>query len=105
MELASIELLPYHSRAFHDSGGWLGKLRSVALAKRFVTDFVLSRVKRGEAIAIVVRKTQSWGLPEISGVIRYEGKLAQGAHLTPDSPGGRAILTQLRGISKTSHGE
>jgi hypothetical protein len=103
-ELASVELLPYHSAVFHDSGGRLRNLHSVALAKNFVTDFVLPRVKRGEAIAIVVRKAQLWGLPEISGVIRYESKDAQGAHLTPNSSGGRAILTHLRTISKTKHG-
>jgi len=94
-KLASIELLPYHSSVFRHSGGWLQNLRSVALAKTFVMDFVLPRVKRREAIAVVLRKAALWGVPEISGVTQYKGGQARAAHLTPDSPGGRAILEQF----------
>jgi len=98
-QLASIELLPYHSSKFSDAGGWLKKLKSVALAKSFVKNFVLPRVERGEAIAIVLRKVALWELPKIPDVILYEGKHAQGAHLDPGSAGGRAILAKLRTTS------
>jgi hypothetical protein len=94
-ELASIELLPYHSAKFHDAGGWLQNLGSVALAKTFVKEFVLPRVERGEAIAIVTRQARLWELPERPGVVQYDARQAQAAHLTPKSPGGRAILDQL----------
>jgi hypothetical protein len=93
-EMASIELLPYHSARFKDSG-WLGKLSSVALAKAFVKEAVVPRVERGEAIAIVLRKAGIWELPPIPGVIEYSGRHAQGARLGPDSPGGRAIIERL----------
>jgi hypothetical protein len=98
-QLASIELLPYHSSKFSDAGGWLTKLKSVDLAKTFVKTFVLPRVERGEAIAIVLRKVALWELPKIPGVILSEGKHAQGAHLDPGSAGGRAILAKLRTTS------
>ena len=99
-ELASIELLPYHSSKFRDADGLLSKLKSVTLAKIFVRDFVVPRVKRGEAIVVVLRKVPLWELPQIPGVILYEGKQAQGAHLDPDSAGGSAILAKLRGLRR-----
>ena len=100
--LASIELVPYHSSTFRDSGGWLRKLRSVDLARTFVTEFVLPRVERGEAIVIVTRKVKSWSLPELPGVITYSAAQARAAHLTPNTPGGRAILSHLREVIQKS---
>jgi hypothetical protein len=93
--LASIELLPYHSSAFRDTGGWLRKMRSVDLARAFVKEFVVPRVERGDAIVIVTRKVASWNLPENAGVVVYSAAQARAAHLTPNSPGGRAILNHL----------
>jgi hypothetical protein len=94
-KLASIELLPYHSSVFSDPNDWLQNLRSVALAKAFVNNFVFPRVEQGKAIVIVLRKAAFWDLPRNSGVIPYGKEHARGAHLTPDSPGGQAILRQL----------
>ena len=93
--VASIELFPYHSSSFQDAGGWLRRVRSVQLARAFVAEFVLPRVQRGEAIVIVTRKVEAWNLPEHAGVVTYNPGQARGAHLTPDSPGGRAILRYL----------
>jgi hypothetical protein len=94
-KLASIELFPYHSSRFRDSGGWLRRLKSVELARAFVLNVVLPRIEHGEAIAIVARKAELWGLPTLPGVVRYSGQEARAAHLTPDSPGGRLILERL----------
>lgn len=99
-QLASIELLPYHSSKFLDADGGLSKLKSVTLAMSFVRNFVLPRIERGEAIAVVLRKARLWELPRIPGVITYEGQHAQGAHLDPDSAGGSAILAHLRAAEK-----
>ena len=93
--LASIELIPYHSPGFRDAGGWIGRLHSVSLAKAYVKNVVLPRVRRGKAIAIVSRVARAWRLPAEPGVIIYTGQQARAAHLTPDSPGGRAILEHL----------
>ncbi len=96
--LASIELLPYHSMAFSGTGSWLYKLRSVALARAFVAEFIIPRVQRGEAIVIATRRVAVWGLAEQAGVVTYSAAQARAAHLTPDSPGGQAILQHL-GVS------
>lgn len=94
-ELASIELVPYHSATFGDPGGWLAGLQSVQLARTYVQDVIVPRVRRGEAIVIATRQVSLWGLPDIPGVVRYSPGQARGAHLTPTSPGGRAILEWL----------
>jgi len=95
-DLAAIELLPYHSATFRDAGGWRRNLTSVALARAFVQTVVIPRVKRREAVAIVTRQAKAWSLPDLPRVIRYSGQEARAAHLSPDSPGGLAILEHFR---------
>ena len=94
-KVASIELLPYHSTSFNDANHWIRDLPSVNLAREFVKDYVIPRVKDGKAIAIVTRKANIWDLPEHSGVVRYSSQEARAAHLSPNSPGGKAILNRL----------
>jgi len=89
--LASIELVPYHSASFKDGGGWLRNLQSVALAQSFVKDVVLPRAQRGNAVVIVTRQVQVWGITPQKGVVLYNQGQARAAHLTPNSPGGEAI--------------
>lgn len=91
-KLASIELIPYHSLSFRDSDKWLRNLCTVKLAKSYVSEFVFPRVRQRKAIVIVTRKVKEWNLPHLDGVFTYTSGQARGAHLTPDSPGGRAIL-------------
>lgn len=93
--LAAIELLPYHSASFHDGGGWLRRLPSVQLARAFVHEVVLPRVRRGEATVIVTRKSKLWQLPKHRGVIAYTGAESRAAHLSPHSSGGKAMLARL----------
>jgi hypothetical protein len=100
--LASIELFPYHSASFHDAGGWLRNLPSVELARAFVNNVVIPRVKSKKAIVIVTRKAQAWNLPHYEGVVVYTAGEARAAHLTPDSPGGRAILNHLLSRGESS---
>lgn len=90
--IASIELFPYRSASFNDQGKWLRNFPSVQLAREFVRDVVLPRVHRGKAIVIATRQVALWNLPEAADVIRYEPQHARGAHLTPTSVGGAAIL-------------
>ena len=93
--LASIELFPYHSASFRDGDRWLRNLTSVTLARNFVHDVVLPRVRSGKAILIVTRKLAAWRLPRCRGVVRYRASEARAAHLTPESRGGKAILRHL----------
>jgi hypothetical protein len=94
--IASIELLPYHSASFRNGGSWLRKLPSMALARAYVHDVVVPRVREGSAIAIVTRQARLWALPKVRGIITYSGQQARAAHLTPSSPGGAAIVRHLR---------
>jgi len=94
-ELASIELFPYHSASFHDADGWLRRLPSVQLARSFVQTVVLERVRRHDAIVIVTRQANLWGLPAEEGITTYTAQQARAAHMTPDSPGGVAIIGHL----------
>lgn len=99
--LASIELFPYHST---DSGGlarWLRdgaqSLSSVSMARTFVSKHVLSSVRRGKALVIVTRKAKAWDLRRDPGIVVYSAAQARGAHLTPESTGGKAIIRHLVG--------
>lgn len=95
-KLAVVQLVPYHSASFTDSGGLLDRLPSVQLAREFVQETVAKRVKDKKAIAIVARQVKRWNLPEEQGVIKYEKPAeARAASLSPTSPGGRAILRHL----------
>lgn len=94
-KLASIELVPYHSKRFNKAGGLAKTLPSAQLARRYVHDAVLPRVKAGEAIVVVTRMTRVWELPKLDGVIQYDRTEARGAHLGPATPGGRAIVKHL----------
>jgi len=105
-QLASIELVPYHSPTFHDGGGWLKRceLESVRLARTFVGEVAYPRVMAGDAIMIVLRKEKFWNLSEKPNkVIIYRGPQAQGAHLTPKSEGGAAILKVLEKLDPGKH--
>ncbi len=84
--------------------GWPRQLRSVELARQFVSRVVVPRVRRGKAIAIVARKANLWGLPDLPGIVRYTAGEARGAHLTPNSRGGRLILERLAEVTRRSRG-
>lgn len=91
-ELASIELFPYRSGSFRDADSWLTQLASVKLARSFVTDFVLPKVRENEAVLVITRKVKNWGIVPEKGVVQYSHTEARAAHLTPNSRGGSAIL-------------
>lgn len=94
-ELASIELVPYHSPSSRDGGDWIRHLHSVCLAGEFVRDTVVPRVRSGQAIVIAARQVEVWDLPNHPRIIRYSPQEARAAHLSPGSRGGKAILRHL----------
>jgi hypothetical protein len=92
--LACIELLPYHSASFKDHS-LIKKLPSVAKAKAFVDDYLVSEAEQGKRTLIVTRQARSWGLkerPNKPNIIVYQDAETRGASLSPRSRGGRAIL-------------
>jgi hypothetical protein len=94
-KIASLELFPYHSTSFRDADKWVRRLKSAELARRFVAEHVLPKVDNGDATVVVMRQVQAWDVPEHHNIVRYTKKEARGAHLSPDSRGGRAILSRL----------
>lgn len=91
-QLAAIELLPYHSASFRDADRWIESLPSVALAQEYARKVLLPRARAGNAIVIVTRRAQDWGIPPGKGTVIYSASEARAAHLSPASRGGEAIL-------------
>jgi len=93
--LASVELVPYHSKKSSAVSACLRSgLRSSELAREFVQGYVMPRVSVGEAILIVTRKADLWGVSSRDAIV-YSPAQARAAHLTPQSLGGKAIIRHL----------
>lgn len=95
-QIASVELIPYHSTSFYDAAKWRKTLASVRMAREFVHGYVLPKVLANEAAIIVTRQANEWDLPEHPNIVRYTAGEARSAHLSPTSSGGKAILAQLQ---------
>lgn len=94
--MAALELVPYHSTRYALPGRLLKKLKSVELMRSYVMDVVVPRARAGDALVIIGRAASSWGsFPKSKNIVTYSGAAARSAHLTPDSPGGKAILQFL----------
>jgi hypothetical protein len=98
--IASIELFPYHSTTF-DMHRSLAELPSCREAR----EFVHRSVNAADRVVIVTRQIKAWQLPESDtrrpNLVVYSGGQERGAHLSPSSTGGQAILSKL-GISEIS---
>jgi hypothetical protein len=94
-KLACLELIPYHSSSF-GAHPLIKHLRSVEMVKKFVHETIVPEAKGGKRTLIVTRKVKEWGLQSgiriAKNIAIYESKHAQGASLSPDSEGGKAIL-------------
>ncbi len=94
--LASLELVPYHSRKFGVPNRILRTLESARLARAYVHDVIAKKARRGDALVLVTRSARHWALRPSRNVIVYNRAEARAAHLTPNSRGGRAILSFVR---------
>ncbi len=94
--VAVMELMPYHSASFGIPGRVLDKLRSVRLARAYVSEVLLPRARADNALLVVTRQGKRWGLPVHENVTVYEGAETRAAHLGPNSRGGKAILERLQ---------
>jgi hypothetical protein len=99
--VAILELVPYHSSSFGLSDSVVRELHSVRLAKDFAQKVLLPDAQASRKLLVVVRKPREWDLPKGPGVILYGGSETRAAHLTPASPGGKAIFEHLLGVWKT----
>lgn len=94
--IAAVELFPYHSKTFSLGAAHL-KSPSCIAAKKFVQSLINDPTRT----VIVMRKTKEWELPVLADqgcdLFIYENGEQRGAHLSPDSKGGGAILKRILG--------
>lgn len=96
-QLAVIQAVPYHSARIPR----IGRLKSTELAREYVREQVVPRVKKGEALVLVLRDGRTWEpclealKDQTEHVIIYERTHARVASLGKDSPGGSAILRHV----------
>lgn len=95
--VAFLELYPYHSESFRLPHSVTSQLRSAKLAHSYAHEVLLPRARRGEVLLLVTRQARAWGLIADPNVIVYSRGEARGAHLTPRSRGGEAILRRIEG--------
>ena len=95
--VANIELYPYHSRRFCLPAHVRRQLRSVELARSFVTEVLLPKARSGKVLLVVMRRKRDWGLStrKRRGVLSFNVSEARGAHLSTNTKIGRAVLERL----------
>jgi len=94
-EVAFLELYPYHSESFGLPRSITSRLVSARLARSYAHEVLLPRARSGETLLLVTRQSKEWGLGAERNVVVYSRGEARGAHLTPRSRGGEAILRHL----------
>lgn len=88
-DVCCLELVPYHSTKFRMRDALLESLHSVKLMRKFVAELIESRP---DALFIATRAITRWHLPRQSNIVAYDAQQSRSAHLTPESPGGKALL-------------
>lgn len=88
-----LQLVPYHSQSFGLSNKILESLSSVRTITQYARNVLVPRARSGEAVIVVARKRDRWGLEQQDNVVVYEGSETRAAHLTPESRS--AILEHL----------
>ena len=97
-KMAVMEIFPYQSANASRLGTLIDSLPSSQLALEFVRCHVLEKVKRGKASVIVVRQVNRWrkalqgDFPHKHRITCYGRGEAVGAHLSPNTRGGKAII-------------
>ena len=93
--IACLEFVPYHSRTFGLPKRLVKRLHSTDLMRAFVDDFVVPRTRDDDAIIIVTRHVNRWGLRPHRNIITYAGPQSRAAYLNRRSPGGKRIAEML----------
>ncbi len=80
--VATLELVPYHSASYGLSSKVFNKMESPKLMLDFVHTDIIPRAKDGDALIICARKVKEWKLERsINNVIAFKGGQARGASL------------------------
>jgi hypothetical protein len=83
-KIAVLELLPYHSTNFKQHN-LLSKLESVKQMQKFVKEYLLPKVKKGEACIICTRGAKEWGLSDQKNLLVYNASEARGAYISKNT--------------------
>lgn len=94
-KIAALELVPYHSENFGVPDRIIRDLASAQLAQAFVHEELVPRARKGDCLLVATRKVKNWGLSKEKNIVVYTASEARGAHLSPSSSGGQAILKFL----------
>lgn len=90
--IASIELVPYHSRKFR-AGQLAERLKSARAARAWVNDYLVPLARKGK---IVIVATYKWHLKNHrNSVVCVKKGAARGFPLTPKTKAGKLILERL----------
>jgi hypothetical protein len=93
--IAAIELVPYHSAAFHGHR-LIHRLASTIQARRHVLTQLRDKALCEQALIVITRKAAAWGLTRSRrGVIPCGPGHARAASLGSSTPGGIAMLARL----------
>lgn len=93
--VASLELFPYKSNSFRHHK-LVEALPSSKAVLHFARCELFERAQTEKVTVIMTRQVNRWDLAaNFPNVIRYEGAAARGAHVGPDTEGGKAILKHL----------
>lgn len=90
--LACIELCPYFSKEYSKPKQ---PLAFIEAARNYVQTVVAEKCRTDEAIAVVTRQADTWGLSETENIIRLKAGQARGAHLTMNTKAGTHIYQKF----------
>ncbi|MFD1674139.1 hypothetical protein [Alicyclobacillus fodiniaquatilis] len=88
-EIATIELVPYHSSQYQVPPKLYNQLTSPKQAIQFIKEYAVPRAITGDACIVALRKGEMWGLKrgEFQNIVVYEKSSSRGAHITPPKVG------------------
>ena len=90
-----LQLVPYHSQSFRLPNKILERLSSVRIITQYARNVLVPRAQSGEAVIVVARKEDRWGLEQQDNVVVYKGSETRAAYLTLKNRGGSAIFEHL----------
>ena len=94
-EIASIELIPYHSRNFGLKNKIINKLTSVRDIKNYVKEKIVPKARNNNGLIIVIRGRNKWDIGEEKNIITYNGAEARSGSLGINTRGYKEIIKHL----------
>jgi hypothetical protein len=84
--IAALELIPYHSTDSSHVAALAKRLKSTALAKKYLRDVVIPKAEKGDALVVIVSSYKLWDIrPGLPNVVYPPKKKGPKAHLSMKS--------------------